>query len=78
MAHALTDSADKLTLVDEAQKVYERSLRQNSAQVELWQNYLQFSMQHHSPENGFPDGETLTRSLFERAIKNIGQHMKAG
>ena len=77
-AKATGDAASRLTLIDEAEKVYERSLRQNTAQVDLWVSYLQFSMQHHSsPEINNPEGESTTRTLFERAINAVGQHMKA-
>ena len=50
--------------IEEAQKVFERSLRYNSANVALWQSYLQFNMDHLEG----PEGEAATKSVFERAI----------
>jgi hypothetical protein len=40
------------------------------AQVELWEQYLKFSIQ-------YPKTEEATRNLFERAINCVGKHMKS-
>lgn len=50
--------------IEEAQKVFERSLRYNSANVTLWQSYLQFNIDHLEG----PEGEATTKGVFERAI----------
>lgn len=59
--------------IEEAQKVFERSLRYNSAQVELWKSYLDFNMIHLEGT----EGEAITKGVFERAIQAVGKHMKA-
>ena len=55
--------------------MFEKSLRYNSSQVELWTSYLQF-YQEYQQQLG-PQGETDLKILFERAIQNIGKHMKS-
>lgn len=59
--------------IEEAQKVFERSLRYNSANVTLWQSYLQFNIDHLEG----PEGEATTKGVFERAIQAVGKHMKS-
>jgi hypothetical protein len=58
------DKQVKSSEIEEAQKVFERSLRYNSANVALWQSYLQFNIDHLEG----PEGEATTKAVFERAI----------
>ena len=55
--------------------MFEKSLRYNSSQVELWTSYLQFYEDYQ--EYMKPEGEEMMKQLFERAIQNVGKHMKA-
>lgn len=56
--------------IDQAREVYERALRYNSAQVDLWQSYLNLCTQHCAADNN------LVRGIFERAVTAVGSHMK--
>ena len=61
--------------VKEAAKVFEKSIRYNSAQVDLWTSYLQF-LQDYQQILG-AEGDELIKQLFERAIQTVGKHMKS-
>mmetsp|Transcript_26363 Transcript_26363/g.18697 ORF Transcript_26363/g.18697 Transcript_26363/m.18697 type:complete len:142 (-) Transcript_26363:118-543(-) len=60
--------------IQAAQKVYEQALRYNSAQVKLWELFIDFSLQNHISE----EDTAITKQIFERAIDNVGRHMQAG
>ena len=68
-------AAELVSTVKEASKVFEKSIRYNSAQVDLWTSYLQF-YQDYSQILG-TEGDELIKQLFERAIQNVGKHMKS-
>ena len=57
-------NVDLATTIKEASKVFEKSLRYNSSQVDLWASYLQF----YQDQDLSPEGEAELKNLFERAI----------
>lgn len=61
-----TENAEDMS----ATQVFEKSLQYNIAQVELWEQYLKFSMQYSKSED-------VTKALFDRAISCVGKHMKS-
>jgi hypothetical protein len=50
-------------------------LRYNSAQIEVWKRFVDFSLNYHFL--GAQD-EDKYKQILERALDNVGQHMKGG
>ena len=48
-------------------------MRYNSAQVELWKRFVDFALEYHYLSN---QDEEKCKQILERAIDNVGQHMK--
>lgn len=53
---------------------YESALRYNAAQVELWKRFVDFAFNNYYLKN---QEEEKTKQIFERALDNVGNHMKA-
>ncbi|CDW82944.1 pre-mrna-processing factor [Stylonychia lemnae] len=71
--HKLANLLVAQNKIAEAQECYEKSLRYNSAQVELWKRFVDFAMEIHYFTN---QEEDKCKQIFERAVDNVGQHMK--
>jgi len=54
---------------------FEKALRYNGAQIELWKLFVNFAIQYHYIDNA---DEDKCKQILERAMDNVGHHMKAG
>lgn len=53
---------------------FEKAIRYNTAQIELWKRFVSFAMQYLYINN---QDEEKTKQIMERAMDNVGQHMQA-
>lgn len=53
---------------------FEKALRYNSAQVELWKRFVEFAIDYQYMAN---QDEEKCKQILERALDNVGQHMRA-
>ena len=53
---------------------FEKAIRYNAAQIELWKRFVSFAMQYLYINN---QDEEKTKQIMERAMDNVGQHMQA-
>lgn len=54
---------------------FEKAIRYNGAQIELWKRFVNFAVQYHYIQNG---DEEKAKLILERAVDTIGQHLQAG
>ena len=54
---------------------FEKALRYNGAQIELWKKFVNFAVQYHYLLNS---DEEKAKLVLERAADNVGQHMQGG
>lgn len=69
MQHRNSKSSPSLTLLR-----YEKAIRYNGAQIQLWKKFVEFAVQNHYLVN---NDEEKCKQILERSIDNIGLHMKS-